>query len=100
MQDHEVALGVAFEERVLGNVRDGCCPGRLEVAGDFGEGVWEAVGALFVGDDGDALHEIGDCDQVVGDGDVDWGRRGAVAGDFGERAVLEGVDDDLALPSV
>ncbi len=72
MQDHDVAFGVTLEERVLCDVRDGRAPGRLEVAGYFGQGVREAVGALFVGDDGDALHEVGDCDQVVRYGDVDW----------------------------
>lgn len=80
---------------MLCDVRDSRAPGRLEVAGDFGEGVLAAVGSFLVGDDGDALHEVGNRDQVVGYGDVDWGGRGAVAGYFVERAVFEGVDNDL-----
>lgn len=82
---------------MLCDVRDGRAPGRLEMASDFSEGVWEAVGAFLVGDDGDALHEVGDRDQVVRYGNVDGGGRGAVTGDFIERAVFKGVDDDLVV---
>ena len=95
VQDHEVTFGVALEEGVFCDVGDSGTPGCLEVAGDFSEGVWEAVGALFVGDDGDALHEVGDRDQVVRYGDIDGSGRGAVAGDFVERSVFKGVDHDL-----
>lgn len=79
---------------------DGCAPGRLEVASDLGEGVWQAVGAFFIGHDGDTLHEIGDRNQVVRYSDVDGGSRGAVAGDLVKRAVFEGVDNDLVRGSV
>jgi len=95
VQDHKVALGVAFEERVLGDVRDGRSPGGLEMARSLGQSVRQAVCTFFVGDDRDALHEIRDGDQVAGYGDVDGGGGGAIAGDFVERAVFECVHDDL-----
>ena len=76
-------------------MRNGSCPDGEEMPSDFGHGASLTGLAALVLDDGDAFHEVGDGDEGAGDGEVDGGCGGAVGGDFGERAVFVGVDDDL-----
>ena len=97
MQHHDVAFGVAFQDRVLCDVRHGCAPRGCEMACCFFEFIVETVLPACVLYDGDALHEVRDGDQVAFDGDVDWGGGGAVAGDFVEGVVFEFVNNDLVV---
>lgn len=65
MQNDQIALRVTFKECILGNARNPRTPDGLEMSRHFGQGVGEAVFAFFVLYHADALHEIGDGDEVA-----------------------------------
>lgn len=67
----EVTFGLANEEHIFVNGGYGRSPNSLIVSTDFFQSVVGAVLPLGILDNADALHQVGNHDEITDDGEID-----------------------------